>query len=61
MTEQVSGLRHYIRLGMLSVKTAEGTLLRLINLFMNLFFSGFNSKKATVINIERLPDAALSF
>ena len=38
MTEQVSGLRHYIRLGILSVKNPKGTSLTLINLFMKPFF-----------------------
>ena len=37
MIEQVSSLRHYIRLRMLSVKTPQGTQLRL-NLFMKFFF-----------------------
>ena len=35
----VQWLRHYIRYGKLSVKTPQGTLLRLINLFMKLSFT----------------------
>ena len=54
-TEKVSEFTHYIRIGVFSFKTPQGTPLRFLTSSSRFFFSSsLNSNKTTVINIRSM-------